>query len=176
MPNTFVCIATPSEQQPIRVAALCKARTHNIASVDWLIGALGGDAVRLRLNDFQPSDMICCTPELERKFQQRFDVYGDSYVVQLDEGNLRRIIDQMNIDVSFPIKRLQITITHFLNSRPFPLPHAPKSTSSSNNLIPPNREISFDWPPLILVTQSHRGCVQFSNGMAVEQSMIGPPC
>lgn len=97
--STFVCIATAVGQQSLRVAALCRARTHNIASVEWLIGALGGDTVRSQLNDFQPSDMICCTPELERKFQTRFDVYGDSYTEQLDEGGLRRILDKMDIEV-----------------------------------------------------------------------------
>lgn len=99
-PSTFVCIATAFGQPSFRVAALCRVRTHNIASVEWLLGALGGDAVRTRLSDFQPSDMICCTPELERKFQQRFDAYGDSYVERLDEDNLRRIIDQMDVEVS----------------------------------------------------------------------------
>lgn len=106
-PTTFVCIAAPSAKLPLRVEALCRERSHNIASVEWLIAALGGDSVRSRLNDFQPSDMICCTAEQERKFAQRFDAFGDAYAGLLEADGLRKIIDQMDVEVGLEFVQIK---------------------------------------------------------------------
>lgn len=50
--------------------------------------------------------MICCTPELERRFQQRFDAHGDSYVDELNVETLRRILEQMDVEVNLIVNYL----------------------------------------------------------------------
>lgn len=94
-----MCIAATAAQQSMRVAGLCKARSHNIATVEWLVGALGGGVALNRMPDLQPGDMICYTAEMEREFAQRFDAYGDSYVGELTAVDLARILDQMDVEV-----------------------------------------------------------------------------
>lgn len=90
--KTFVCVAGSLTN---RVTKLKNLRLYNIAKVEWLCRALAGDDVRTKLLDFNRTDMHSHTDELEFEFQQKFDIYGDSFTGKSTVAELKTFLFEM---------------------------------------------------------------------------------
>lgn len=95
--KTFICVAAAGTS--LKVKQLMKTKSYNIATVDWLVRALGGETVKEKLLKFQPQDMICCTAEMEDAFTKRFDVYGDSFIKPTTIDNLKLLLKKIEFKV-----------------------------------------------------------------------------
>lgn len=92
--STFMCIAGV---RTLRVKSLVNANEIlcNIATVDWLCRALGGNNERKKLLSFNPNDMICCKDELLQEFNVKYDEFGDSYTEKTTVDELRSLITKV---------------------------------------------------------------------------------
>lgn len=91
--KTFVCIA---DYKPLNVKMLIKSAKYNIATVDWLVNAFGGNAPLKRLPKLHPLEMIYSTMELQQKFSNDYDSYGDSYTQPVTENSIKNFLEKMN--------------------------------------------------------------------------------
>lgn len=73
-----------------------ETKSYNIATVDWLVRALGGGTVKDELLQFHPQDLIFCTEALEASFFE-FDAYGDSFTKQITIDNLKILLDKIEL-------------------------------------------------------------------------------
>lgn len=96
--KTFVCVAAAGIPS-FRVKQLIETKSYNIATVDWLVRALGGETAKEKLLNFQPQDMICCTEAMEIAFTKRFDVYGDSFSKRTTIDNLKVLLAKIEFKV-----------------------------------------------------------------------------
>lgn len=96
--KTFICIAADGIPT-LKVKRLIETKSYNIATVDWLVRALGGDAVKKKLLKFQPQDMICCTEAMNDAFSKRFDAYGDSFTKPITVGDMKVLLDRIQLKV-----------------------------------------------------------------------------
>lgn len=90
--KTFVCVAG---LLTARVRSLMQLGVYNIAKVDWLCRALGGNDVRTDLLDYNRADMHSLNAELEIEFQRKYDRYGDSFTSHSTVDGMRTLLLQM---------------------------------------------------------------------------------
>ncbi|XP_069746724.1 DNA ligase 4 [Narcine bancroftii] len=87
-PDTYCVIVGTAN---IRVRNLVTANQYDIVKADWLIDCL-------QKKDFipwEPRYMIHMSPSTEEHFSQEYDVYGDSYCVDVDETGLQEVFKRM---------------------------------------------------------------------------------
>lgn len=97
--DTFVCVAADGILS-FRVKQLMETKSYNIATVDWLVRALGGGTVKDKLK-LQPQDMICCTDELKAGFEKRYDIYGDSFTKRTTVDDLKVLLNKIKLKVIY---------------------------------------------------------------------------
>lgn len=94
--KTYACIAGRKSH---KVEMAISNGSYNIASADWLYRSFGGNTVLQSLPKFQPLEMIFATPELELKFIDCYDPYGDSYSEQITKEAFRTFSSKMPVDL-----------------------------------------------------------------------------
>lgn len=94
--NTFVCIAAT---ESLRVSKLKETKMCNIATVNWLMKALGANLPLKKLMKFHPGDMISYTDETASEFHRKYDIYSDSYTKNVSSDQLKSILNAMNVQV-----------------------------------------------------------------------------
>lgn len=91
--NTFVCVAAT---ESLRVKKLKETGSYNIATVNWLIKAVGANVKMKKLIKFQPNDLLCYTIDVANEFERKFDKYSDSYTKKVSTDQLKALIDAMD--------------------------------------------------------------------------------
>ncbi|XP_055635949.1 DNA ligase 4 [Toxorhynchites rutilus septentrionalis] len=72
---------------------------YNVATVDWLLRALGGSESRGSLAEFKPNDMLAMTASLREQMVDQFDRFGDSYTVKISGvDDMRALLAQISLD------------------------------------------------------------------------------
>lgn len=89
-PNTFCVVAR--DEKNVRVRNLIKGGKYDIVRVDWLVECLTGK----KILPFHPSGMLSASAETQQKFRTRFDEFGDDYLVDLNESQLKEIFENIN--------------------------------------------------------------------------------
>lgn len=72
---------------------------YNIASVDWLVRAVGANLALKKLKKFQPRDMLSYTDETANVFQRKYDIYSDSFTKKVSPDQLKSIFNAMDVKV-----------------------------------------------------------------------------
>ncbi|KAG4073170.1 hypothetical protein HA402_002559 [Bradysia odoriphaga] len=91
--HTFVAIAAT---ESLRVSKLKEAKMCNIATVNWLMKAVGANVPLKKLIRFHPSDMLSCTNETAEEFRRKYDKYSDSFTKKVSVGQLKSVLDSMD--------------------------------------------------------------------------------
>lgn len=86
----------------------------NVATVNWLIKAIGANLPLKKLIKFHPSDMLCCTDKTADEFRRKYDIYGDSFTKKVSVDQLKSILYAMDEKVYLTETGncFQITLTH----------------------------------------------------------------
>lgn len=74
---------------------------YNIATVNWLIGAVGANVPMKKFSTFQPNDMLCYTDEIAYEFRRKYDKYSDSFTKNVSTDQLRAILNAMDEKVLY---------------------------------------------------------------------------
>lgn len=91
--HTFVAVAAT---ESLRVSKMKETKMCNVATVNWLIRAVGANLPLKKLIKFHPNDMLCCTDETADEFRRKFDIYMDSFTKKVSVGQLKSILDSMD--------------------------------------------------------------------------------
>ncbi len=91
--HTFVAIAAT---ESLRVSKLKEAKMCNIASVDWLVRAVGANLPLSKLIKFHPSDMLCCSDRTANEFRRKYDLFSDSFTKKVSADQLKSILNSMD--------------------------------------------------------------------------------
>lgn len=79
----------------------------NIATVSWLMKALGANLPLKKLKTFHPSDMISFTEETASEFHRKYDIYSDSYRKNVSTEQLKSILNAMDEKVGTKTEQLR---------------------------------------------------------------------
>ncbi|KAJ6639658.1 DNA ligase 4 [Pseudolycoriella hygida] len=91
--RTFVCIAAT---ESLRVTKLKEIQMCNIATVNWLVRAVGANVPLKKLISFHPNEMIFCTEETGIEFQRKYDIFSDSFTKKVSTDELKSIFKTMD--------------------------------------------------------------------------------
>lgn len=94
--KTYACIA---DRKSHKVEMAISNGNYNIATADWLNRSFGGSTVLESLPKFQPLEMVFATAELELKFIDSYDPFGDSYSEQISKEDFRTFSSKMPVDL-----------------------------------------------------------------------------
>lgn len=72
----------------------------NIATVNWLMKAVGANLPIKKLIKFRPNDMLCCTDELANEFQRKYDIHSDSFTKKVSVDQLKSILHAVDEKVN----------------------------------------------------------------------------
>lgn len=72
----------------------------NIATVNWLMKAVGANLPLKKLIKFRPNDMLCCTDELANEFQRKYDIFSDSFTKKVSVDQLKSILNAVDEKVN----------------------------------------------------------------------------
>lgn len=78
------------------MSKLKETKMCNIATVNWLVKAVGANVALSKLLEFHPSDMLSFTDETANEFRRKYDQYSDSFTKQVSVGQLKSILDSMD--------------------------------------------------------------------------------
>lgn len=94
--HTFVAIAAT---ESLRVSKLKEAKICDVATVAWLMKAVGANVPLKKLINFHPSDMLCYTDKTADEFRRKYDKYSDSFTKKVSVGQLKSILDSIDVKV-----------------------------------------------------------------------------
>lgn len=78
------------------MSKLKEAKMCDVATVSWLMKAVGANVPLKKLIKFHPSDMLCYTDETADEFRRKYDKYSDSFTKKVSVGHLKSILDSMD--------------------------------------------------------------------------------
>lgn len=93
-PKTYACIADGSSY---RVKTAVSSGKYNIATADWLFRSFGVDSVLKFLPKFHPKKMIHTKADLQLKFVDYFDTFGDSFSEEGSKDELKELCAKLDI-------------------------------------------------------------------------------
>lgn len=88
------CIVTNA--MTIRVKNYVTSLKHNVVRPSWMVACTRNS----RLLPWGPLDVIYVQDKDKENMKDQFDEFGDSYMELLDEHTLKRVMDNMNKEVS----------------------------------------------------------------------------
>ncbi|XP_062537233.1 DNA ligase 4 [Armigeres subalbatus] len=95
-PKTYLTIAG---DRTFLVERIIESQVYNIATVDWLLRALGGSEKKEKLLVLKPNDMLATTAAFREEMADSFDRFGDSLTVKIsDPEEMRALLKQMTLD------------------------------------------------------------------------------
>ncbi|XP_065089614.1 DNA ligase 4-like [Ochlerotatus camptorhynchus] len=95
-PKTYVTIAG---DHTFLVNRIIESRKQNVATVEWLLRALGGSEKKDKLLDFKPNDMLATTALLREEMADRFDRFGDSLTMKISGAEeMRLLLKQVTVN------------------------------------------------------------------------------
>ncbi|XP_040043330.2 DNA ligase 4 [Gasterosteus aculeatus] len=84
------CVIAGAEN--VRVRNLVSSDQHDVVWASWLLDCLA----RKEVAPWQPRHMIHMSPSTREHFAKEYDSYGDSYVADTDEQQLREVFGRMS--------------------------------------------------------------------------------
>lgn len=95
-PKTYLTIAG---DRTFLVNRIIDNQVYNVATVDWLMRALGGSEKKEKLLALKPNDMLATTATLREELSDNFDRYGDSLTIKISSvDEMRALLKQMTLD------------------------------------------------------------------------------